>query len=498
MTHLHETDTQKIRDSTTAQLWSSRNGENWVDEGLGTITLIDQLKTPFLKLVDDQRKILFSVEITKTFAYQQTRDNFYTFGDQALLYGLSFSRSDEAKRFHESILSSIGSIPTTPQSRPRSHTTDNAVPSPKSRREQFKSLPRRFSRIKDIFRHKEEEETPAKEMEISGPTNFQHNSGIGWTQEGGFNIHNIPPEWRKVFQSAGIRKSELKDKETAEYLMNIIQTQTAAAAANPTASEARRPVPQIPQRPSPQQVDTGMMADPAPPSPVNRTHKEPTGTNRVPPPIPDRQSNRAPIPNRPPPRRGPINQAGRGMPAKNASRPLPMPQKTTVAPSSNANPPLPPRSNGRALPSSNSGRSLPIPKKTMPPAIPAKSDSKSDLTSNLTPSDFPAVPPSVSIPPPIPAKTYETSAPPPPPAIPPRDTVSSNPKSAIVPPSSDGRINLLADIRKGSTLRHLDASEKVAPPPDGLAAYLAKAMDLRRPSLAEASSDVDDDWSDDE
>lgn len=41
-------------------------------------------------------------------------------------------------------------------------------------------------------------------------------------------IRNIPPEWKKLFQAAGIKKSELKNKDTAAFVMNIIEQNTGA------------------------------------------------------------------------------------------------------------------------------------------------------------------------------------------------------------------------------------------------------------------------------
>jgi hypothetical protein len=61
------------------------------------------------------------------------------------------------------------------------------------------------------------------DVEISAPRDFRHLSSIGWTPENGFEIRNIPPEWRKLFQAAGVKKSELKDKDTAAFVMDIIQ-----------------------------------------------------------------------------------------------------------------------------------------------------------------------------------------------------------------------------------------------------------------------------------
>ena len=58
--------------------------------------------------------------------------------------------------------------------------------------------------------------------EISGPTNFSHDSHIGWDPVNGFDINNIPPEWKKLFKEAGVKKSDLENKETAMFLVETI------------------------------------------------------------------------------------------------------------------------------------------------------------------------------------------------------------------------------------------------------------------------------------
>eukprot|EP01095_Lingulamoeba_sp_RSL-Kostka_P007061 TRINITY_DN222_c0_g1_i5.p1 TRINITY_DN222_c0_g1~~TRINITY_DN222_c0_g1_i5.p1 ORF type:complete len:436 (-),score=268.00 TRINITY_DN222_c0_g1_i5:129-1436(-) len=60
------------------------------------------------------------------------------------------------------------------------------------------------------------------EIVIGGPTNFQHESHIGWDLDNGFDIRNIPPEWRKLFQAAGVKKSELQDPETRKMIMETV------------------------------------------------------------------------------------------------------------------------------------------------------------------------------------------------------------------------------------------------------------------------------------
>jgi Wiskott-Aldrich syndrome protein len=75
-----------------------------------------------------------------------------------------------------------------------------------------------FSRL---FSGTEEEVIP----EISSPSGFRHESHIGWDPTNGFEIKNIPPEWKKLFANVGIKKSELKNPETSKF---ILETVTAA------------------------------------------------------------------------------------------------------------------------------------------------------------------------------------------------------------------------------------------------------------------------------
>ncbi len=39
---------------------------------------------------------------------------------------------------------------------------------------------------------------------ISGPTNVIHEVHLGWDARDGFKVRNIPLEWRKLFQAAGL------------------------------------------------------------------------------------------------------------------------------------------------------------------------------------------------------------------------------------------------------------------------------------------------------
>eukprot|EP01091_Cochliopodium_minus_P018658 TRINITY_DN7629_c0_g1_i1.p1 TRINITY_DN7629_c0_g1~~TRINITY_DN7629_c0_g1_i1.p1 ORF type:complete len:438 (-),score=120.26 TRINITY_DN7629_c0_g1_i1:71-1384(-) len=70
------------------------------------------------------------------------------------------------------------------------------------------------------------EKSPKKEEvikhEISGPINLKHESHIGWDMEKGFDVRNIPSQWKELFKKAGVKKKELKDKQVCDFLMKTI------------------------------------------------------------------------------------------------------------------------------------------------------------------------------------------------------------------------------------------------------------------------------------
>ena len=59
-------------------------------------------------------------------------------------------------------------------------------------------------------------------LQISMPTNFEHRSHLGWTDDATFELRNVPPEWKRFFQAAGIRKRELEDPETRRAIFAVL------------------------------------------------------------------------------------------------------------------------------------------------------------------------------------------------------------------------------------------------------------------------------------
>ena len=57
---------------------------------------------------------------------------------------------------------------------------------------------------------------------ISAPTNVTHVTHVGWTPQKGFELRNLPDEWKQIFKAAGVRRSDLTDPETARVIVTLI------------------------------------------------------------------------------------------------------------------------------------------------------------------------------------------------------------------------------------------------------------------------------------
>ena len=55
---------------------------------------------------------------------------------------------------------------------------------------------------------------------VQPPSNFERTKHLGFNPKKGFT--EIPPEWQKIFAKAGISPEELKDKKTAKFLLKTI------------------------------------------------------------------------------------------------------------------------------------------------------------------------------------------------------------------------------------------------------------------------------------
>ncbi|XP_072234030.1 WASP like actin nucleation promoting factor b isoform X3 [Leuresthes tenuis] len=304
--------------------------------------------------------------------------------------------------------------------------------------------------------------------DIGTPSNFQHIGHVGWDPNTGFDLNNLDPDLKNLFDMCGISEAQLKDKETSKVIYDFIEKKGGVEAVK---NELRRQAP--PPPPS--------RGGPPPPPPHH-------GSAPPPPPPPSRGGRSAPPP--PPPSRAPVS-----------APPPPPPSRPGMSA-----PPPPPPSRG-PLPPPPPPAHAGIPAAPPPPPPPPSFSTPSNIA-GPTPPPPPPPPPG----PPPPALPLSTEANGGDGSLP-----ASGTKSALLsqiregtqlkkvdqkerPVSSTGRDALLDQIRQGIQLKPRDDTSDSAPAPQAPSAGIVGALMevMQKRSKAIHSSDEDDDDEDDE
>lgn len=100
----------------------------------------------------------------------------------------------------------------------------------------------------------------------SAPTNFQRVGHIGLDANGQFDVSNIPPELKRLFQSVGIKKSDLKDASFAKTVFNAIdQYEKSGGDLNAASSALASAAPAAPKQQQQQYAQQEQAVDPTQP-----------------------------------------------------------------------------------------------------------------------------------------------------------------------------------------------------------------------------------------
>jgi len=277
-----------------SQLFDGGSGA-WVLYSEGAAAICTWGESYYIRLVDlNSGQVTFDQPLAAGFAYTQTKPFFHTFESELLIGGLNFAEEPEGVEFFNNVQQCLANLvepaapaatsppaagttstatppasrpaqpaaaqaaaaaasskPTTPAPQPVKSNSKQNVKADAKKDEKKKGEKKKkgiLGLLKGGGKKKEEEHT----FVISTPTDFRHDSHIGWDPVNGFDIKNIPPEWRKLFQAAGVKKSELQDAETAKMVMETISaTLGDAAPPMPPMGGAAAPAPPPPPGPAP-------------------------------------------------------------------------------------------------------------------------------------------------------------------------------------------------------------------------------------------------------
>jgi hypothetical protein len=253
---------------------------NWTFTGhIGAAVVLEDKNFSYIRLVDlKTREITLDQEFYDNFHYQKANSHFHTFEMNDFVAGLLFADAEEAETFYAQVVSGIEALkpaapapvaapaPTPVHAPPPVHTpapvsapvarpppaqappprteqpaapppsTPTPTPAPAAKEDSgTPALPMKVIPIKNPLINREETKAAPKKSGFSlfgkkekpksvigAPTNVKHEGHIGWDPEHGFDIKNIPPEWKKLFQNAGIKKNDLKDVEFAKTVVTTV------------------------------------------------------------------------------------------------------------------------------------------------------------------------------------------------------------------------------------------------------------------------------------
>jgi hypothetical protein len=232
---------------------------------------------------------VFDEELYVGMKYEAPIPYFHMFEIDGTIAGLDFVSEKAAEQFWAKVQQWIPKSATTPSMAP--------LPEQKNHMEMSKTKSG-FGQIKSLLGM--EEEINVKASVISKPTNVKHLQHIGYDPDKGFQVENIPPEWKAFFKSAGIKAKDLQDPETAKQVMNVMESYAAnndlsapppapPAPGAPAAPPAGRSAPPPPARrgaPAPAASPAAGKAPPAPAAPAAPAPPPPPAAPAAPAPPP--------------------------------------------------------------------------------------------------------------------------------------------------------------------------------------------------------------------
>jgi len=292
----------QIHYAAMSQLYDGASG-SWELYCQGAAALVTWGEYYYIRIVDlDAGSVVFDIALFQGFEYTQTKPFFHTFETESIVGGLNFAEEPEGIEFFNYVQQYLAALndpsagapapsparaapaptnaaPSRPTAAPSASDTPKPAtqqptskpsapaPTPAKKDDKKAASGKKDDKKKDDKKDekkkkgflgsilkggKKKEEEP--QFVIGTPTDFKHDSHIGWDPVNGFDIKNIPPEWKKLFQAAGVKKSELQDAETSKMIMETISLTLGDAAPPMPAgmvSPGSAPAPPAPPGPAP-------------------------------------------------------------------------------------------------------------------------------------------------------------------------------------------------------------------------------------------------------
>ncbi|XP_039882531.1 neural Wiskott-Aldrich syndrome protein-like isoform X1 [Simochromis diagramma] len=491
--------------SAVVQVYGAERSCNWVKRCCGVACLVkdNPQRSYFIRVFDiKEGKMMFEQELYHNFFISNSRPYFITFAGDTCQIGLNFASEEEAKRFRATIDDLLNRRQRkiekrgNPKNGPTLHVATVDIKNPEINNVRFHNSHSHQQpyHINNMLSHsglsRKDKKTKGKKKkltkaDIGTPSNFQHIGHVGWDPNTGFDLNNLDPELKNLFDMCGISEAQLKDRETSKVIYDFIEKKGGVEAVK---NELRRQAPPPPPSrggpPPPPPPPHSLAPPPPPPSRGGRGAPPPPPPSRAPalappPPPPSRPGTLGAPPPPPPPTRGSHQPPPPSHHHHQSPPPPPLPLHASVTPQPPPPPPLPVAQHSVV----SSTPALPPPPPPPPPGPPPPPEPDSVGGGGDSPHS-----PSPS------GKSVLLEQ------IRGGTQLKKVEQNNRVPTSSTGRDALLDQIRQGIQLKtvsdHPESGPPTPAPTTGIVGALMEVMQKR--SKAIHSSDEDDDDDEDE
>uniref|UniRef100_A0A1A8L3J3 Wiskott-Aldrich syndrome-like a n=1 Tax=Nothobranchius pienaari TaxID=704102 RepID=A0A1A8L3J3_9TELE len=221
--------------SAVVQVYAAERSYNWVKRGCGVACLVkdNPQRSYFIRVFDiKEGKTMFEQELYHSFIISSSRPYFISFAGDICQIGLNFASEEEAKRFRVAIHDLLNrrqrkTGPPLPMA-----TVDIKNPEINNVRHHSSHSHQQPYHLNNMLSHssliRKDKKTKGKKKkltkaDIGTPSNFQHIGHVGWDPNTGFDLNNLDPELKHLFDMCGISEAQLKDRETSKVIYDFIE-----------------------------------------------------------------------------------------------------------------------------------------------------------------------------------------------------------------------------------------------------------------------------------
>ncbi|XP_077629307.1 actin nucleation-promoting factor WASL [Crocuta crocuta] len=246
--------------SAVVQLYAADRNCMWSKKCSGVACLVkdNPQRSYFLRIFDiKDGKLLWEQELYNNFVYNSPRGYFHTFAGDTCQVALNFANEEEAKKFRKAVTDLLGRRQRKSEKRrdppngPNLPMATVDIKNPEITTNRFYG-----PQVNNISHTKEKKKGKAKKKrltkaDIGTPSNFQHIGHVGWDPNTGFDLNNLDPELKNLFDMCGISEAQLKDRETSKVIYDFIEkTGGVEAVKNELRRQGPPPPPGLPGLPS--------------------------------------------------------------------------------------------------------------------------------------------------------------------------------------------------------------------------------------------------------